>query len=73
MLMRMKKETNEEKKQGIQQILVDLEQIERTISESERQIRHLTTEQYNYFRLWQEAKRENEELKRLNKNLQSGF
>jgi hypothetical protein len=69
----MKKETNEEKKQGIQQILVDLEQIERTISESERQIRHLTTEQYNYFRLWQEAKRENEELKRLNKNLQSGF
>lgn len=73
MLMRMKKETNEEKKEGIQQILVDLEQIERTISESERQIRHLTTEQYNYFRLWQEAKRENEELKRLNKNLQSGF
>jgi hypothetical protein len=69
----MKKETNEEKKQGIKQILVDLEQIERTISESERQIRHLTTEQYNYFRLWQEAKRENEELKRLNKNLQSGF
>lgn len=69
----MKKETNEEKKEGIQQILVDLEQIERTISESERQIRHLTTEQYNYFRLWQEAKRENEDLKRLNKNLQSGF
>jgi hypothetical protein len=73
MLMRSKIEKDEKKKEGIQQILVDLEQIERTISESERQIRHLTTEQYNYFRLWQEAKRENEELKRLNKNLQSGL
>jgi chromosome segregation ATPase len=66
-------ETNEKKREGIEQILVDLEQVERTINECEKQIRHLTTEQYNYFRLWQEAKRENEELKRQNKNLLSGL
>jgi hypothetical protein len=43
------------------------------LNECERQIRHLTTEQFNYFRLWQEAKRENEELKGQNKNLLNGL
>jgi predicted RNase H-like nuclease (RuvC/YqgF family) len=73
MLMKSKIEKDEKKREGIQQILVDLEQVERTLNECEKQIRHLTTEQFNYFRLWQEAKRENEELKGQNKNLLNGL